>query len=113
MRVATVTLGLLLGASGLALAAEPWVAPEVAKPCPHYGPGWIAVQGSSTCVRIGGRVVADFTAGGKAGPEVRREMPRGFGTGARVTLESRTETELGPLHLIYRMDAGKSRIPGR
>ncbi|MGA0597363.1 porin [Enterovirga sp. CN4-39] len=115
----------LLRAGGAVLAAallftaesadafEPWVVPEVARTCPHYGPGYVEVPGSRTCVRISGRVVTDYTVGAKNTPERRGDLPREFGTGARVTVESRTETDIGPLHLIYRMDAGRSRISGR
>ena len=94
-------------------AFEPWVVPEVARTCPHYGPGYVEVPGSRTCVRISGRVVTDYTVGAKNAPERRVDLPNGFGTGARVRVESRTETDIGPLHLIYRMDAGRSRISGR
>ena len=100
-----------------AVAREPWVAPEVARACPRHGPGFIEVPGSTTCIRIGGRVRADYDVGKRGGVARHRLAPAdrigGFGTSARLTVESRTDTELGPLRLIYRMDAGEGRFPRR
>jgi hypothetical protein len=119
MRVAVAILTIVLGglASGSAVALEPWVAPEVARACPRFGPGFIEVPGSTTCIRIGGRVRADYDVGGR-GRVARERIARadrigGFGTSARLTVEARTETELGPLRLICRMDAGEGRFPRR
>ncbi len=119
MRIFRAILALAVGAllPVPASALEPWVAPEVARPCPRYGPGFIEVPGSTTCIRIGGRVRADYDLGGRGRVARDRLAPAdrigGFGTGARLTVETRTDTELGPLRLIYRMDAGEARFPRR
>jgi hypothetical protein len=114
---ATVALALVAGCAllpGRAQALEPWVVPEVARPCPQYGPGWIAVPDSRTCVRIGGTVVAEYGMSAKparGGPH--GEPASGFGTRARIRAEARTETDLGDLTLVYQTDVYGRRILGR
>ncbi|MBN9147637.1 MULTISPECIES: hypothetical protein [unclassified Nitrobacter] len=34
-------------------------APSTRKSCPEYGPGFVRVEGSSTCVQIGGAIGID------------------------------------------------------
>ena len=94
---------------GAAVALEPWVAPDVARACPQYGPGFIKLPGTTTCVRISGRVRADYEVGGRRPTRERLGGERlgGFGTSGRVTVDSRTQTDYGPLRLIYRMDVGE------
>ena len=111
MRVAIRTLVLAVGvlSAAPALALEPWVAPEVARACPQYGPGFIQLPGTTTCVRISGRVRADYDVGHRRPVRDRIAGDRigGFGTSGRITVDSRTETDYGPLRLIYRMDVGE------
>jgi hypothetical protein len=93
------------------MALEPWIAPETARPCPRFGPGWIEVAGSQTCVRIGGRVVAEYGTSAKPlRPGLGREGERlnGFSSRAKVRAEARTQTEIGDVTLVYQAD-----IPGR
>ena len=51
---------------GMAMAAEqakkpaPAPKPVTANPCAQYGPGFVQVQGTNTCVRIGGSVRTDI-----------------------------------------------------
>jgi hypothetical protein len=102
----------LLPASALAL--EPWVVPEVARPCPQFGPGWIAVPETRTCVRIGGKVVAEYGASAKPlHSRPGREDLTGFGTRARVKVEARTETDIGDVTLVYQTDVPGRRVLGR
>ena len=48
---------------GMALAAEqpkkPAPVPVATNPCAQYGQGWVQVQGTNTCVKIGGYVRID------------------------------------------------------
>jgi hypothetical protein len=107
--------GAVLPAGG-AMALEPWVAPDIARPCPRFGPGWIEVSGSRTCVRIGGRVVAEYgTSVKSARPAFGREgeRPNGFSSRAKVRAEARTETDLGDLTLVYQADVPGRRTLGR
>ena len=90
-------------ASGSAVAGEQWVVPAVARACPQHGPGFVRVAGSATCVKVGGRVTADTTVGTRRVP---RESIAGFGASGRVSLDSRTDTELGPLRTYVRVRAG-------
>ncbi len=69
--------------------------------CPEYGPGFFRQPGSSTCLRISGQVR------GEAGVRQRGSAMQdstGFSSRARVMLDARTQTELGPLRLVFRGD---------
>ena len=46
---------------GMALAAEQPKKPVLvpANPCAQYGAGWVQVQGTSTCVKVGGSIRVD------------------------------------------------------
>ena len=113
-------IGAVLAAAGFlsspASALEPWVAPEVARPCPRFGPGWIEVPGSRTCVKIGGRVVAEYGTSAKpVGPGLGRHGERldGFSTRAKVRAEVRTETDLGDVTFVYQADVPGGRALAR
>lgn len=69
--------------------------PGGTRPCPEYGPGFVRVEGSTSCVRVGGSVRVDM---GKS-------SRNGFGTstGALVQLESRGESTVGPVRGVLRM----------
>ena len=102
--------------SGPASALEPWIAPEVARPCPRFGPGWIEVPGSRTCVKIGGRVVAEYGTSAKpVRPGLGRHGERldGFSTRAKVRAEVRTETDLGDVTFVYQADVPGGRALAR
>lgn len=105
-------LGLALGlTAGPALALEPWRAEDAVRACPQFGPGFIAVPGSSTCVKISGRVVAEYgtrTSRNERRVDRRDDAP-GFSSRGRITLDSRTETDYGPIRLLYRADVGQGR----
>ena len=97
-----------------AAALEPWTAPDIARPCPHLGPGFIAVPGSRTCVRIGGRVTADFGSSARALPRrPDREGLNGLHPHVQVRVEARTETDIGDLTLVYQTDPPGRRTLGR
>ena len=69
--------------------------------CPEYGPGFFRQPGSLTCLRISGQVR------GEAGLRQRGSSfqdSTGFSSRARVLLDARTQTELGPLRLVFRGD---------
>src|SRR5437868_14852021 len=59
-----------------------------ARACPQYGPGFVRVEGTSTCVRLGGEVRFEYgIAGG------RRSATTGTRSSVGVELDARTETE--------------------
>lgn len=97
-----------------AQAAEPWIAPQVAALCPHMGPNFIAIPGSRTCVRISGRVVADYDSAVRthAGSPGRDGLQR-LSPHAQVRVEARTETDLGDLTLVYQTDDPRRRLRTR
>jgi len=72
-----------------------------ARPCPEYGAGYVRLEGSSTCVRLGGGVRAEFGKSSHSG--------YGNRTDGMVYLESRTETALGPMRSVISVRGGIDR----
>ena len=87
-----------------ALRAEPLRPVEAARSCPRHGPGFVELPGTTTCVRIGGRVTAEY---GAASRRVSREPVQGFGSSARVSVDARTDTPYGPVRSFVRVRAGQ------
>ena len=81
--------------------------PESARSCPRHGPGFIEVPGTSTCIRIGGRVRAEY---GSATGRVSRDRVD-FGRTGQVSLDSRTDTAYGPFRSFVRIRAGHDTRP--
>jgi hypothetical protein len=74
---------------------------SAARECPQYGPGFVQVPGTATCVRVGGRVTSEY------GTSTRRNTRgSGFGTSGRVSVDTRTDTAYGPLRTYVRVKAG-------
>ena len=97
----------LFAAFGLALATQAAAAPslrptgasgEAASACP---PGFAALQGSGTCVRVSGRVRADALAGSA---DTRTGNAVGTEVSGRVQLDVRKQTEYGPLRAVIRAE---------
>lgn len=80
-----------------------------ARPCPEYGPGFVRIEGSASCVRLGGSVRVD----------IGKSSHRGTGSAVRgmAELETRTETGLGTMRTVIRaggtldrnLDSGRYR----
>ena len=70
-----------LSAPGLAGAAERRAAPD---PCAMHGPGFVALPGSGSCVRISGRVRVEFGASRGAGSNWRVAPQAGAASGASL-----------------------------
>lgn len=62
------------------------------RPCPEYGAGFVRMEGSSFCVRAGGGVRAEFGKSSRNG--------YGSRTDGMVYLESRGQTNLGPVRSV-------------
>jgi hypothetical protein len=90
----------IVGPAGAAPRKGSQGAPKVSS-CP---PGFAALQNSSTCVRISGRIRADSVIGS---PRTRSQDAIETRTGGRVQLDVRTQTEYGPLRAVIR--AGSRR----
>ncbi|MGO4571403.1 porin [Microvirga sp. 2TAF3] len=80
-----------LALPGPAIAAQP-------SACP---PGFSALQGSDTCVRVSGRMRAESVIG-----SARTRGSNAFQSGAsgRVQLDVRKQTEYGPLRAVIRAE---------
>lgn len=109
MMIRAAIVGLVAAAvAGGAVAAErrtptPAMVPS-APACLRHGPGFVEVPGTRTCIRIGGRVRAE--AGGGTGRVSRDDIaaPRASG---RVSVDTRTDTDYGPVRTFVRMRAGQ------
>lgn len=73
---------------------------QAARPCPEYGPGFVRVEGSSACVRVGGGVRVEFG---------KRSSNRGYGSGAEAMVygEARSQTSVGEMRTVV---SGRGRI---
>ncbi|CAN7604194.1 porin [Bosea sp. LjRoot90] len=73
-------------------AARPAPA-QAMRPCPEYGPGFVRVEGSSACVRVGGGVRVEF---GKSSSNRRY----GSNAEAMVYGEARSPTSFGEMRAV-------------
>lgn len=89
-------------AAGGARAAEP-VRPagEATRPCPKSGKGFVHIPGSTTCIRLSGRVAAGVDMG-----SARRAAPANPPNLARLSIDTRSDTEYGPVRTFVRMGTG-------
>jgi hypothetical protein len=80
------------GAARSKPAAQRPVPVQAARPCPEYGPGFVRLEGSTACVRMGGGV--RFEAG--------KSSRNGYGSAADVMLygEARGATPLGEVRTV-------------
>lgn len=80
-------------------AARPAPA-QATRPCPEYGPGFVRVEGSSACVRVGGGVRVEF---GKTSSR------RGYGSAADAMVygEARGQTAVGEVRAVI---SGRGRL---
>ena len=103
IRNAGLCLSLLavLWAAPLAAAEKAVPLEESARPCPEWGPGFVRMPGSSTCVRVTGRVRAEY--GTASGRRVSRDSGISPGVAARLDLDTRSQTEFGPLRTVVRV----------
>ena len=77
-------------------AARPAPA-ATARPCPEYGPGFVRLEGSSACVRVGGGVRVEF------GKSSQNGSSRGsFGSNAEAMLygEARSPSPVGEMRAV-------------
>jgi hypothetical protein len=95
--------GALVGV--LCLGVLPAAGGERVAGCPS-GPGFVAVPGSDTCLRLSGRVAAGAAAANRRGPAEPGAEPR---LGGHLSVDARTATEAGPVRAFVRLDAGQRR----
>lgn len=102
LRTGALTIVALILGSAPALA-EPKPVDEA---CAYKGPGFVSVPGTATCVRVAGRTVAEADAG----PRGTRTRTR---TGGTVSMDVRTDSELGPVRGFVRLRVGEGDARGR
>lgn len=80
--------------------AAPSAPSQATRPCPEYGPGFVRVEGSSACVRVGGGVRVEF---GKTSGY------RGYGSGADAMVygEARSQSSVGEVRAVI---SGRGRV---
>ncbi|MGF9764026.1 porin [Microvirga sp. 0TCS3.31] len=69
--------------------------------CSTYGTGFFYIPGTETCLRVGGRVRAEYLY---LEPDDRADSTIGFRARGRVNLDSRTATAYGLLRTYIRME---------
>lgn len=90
-------------------AADRLPVEPAARSCPGYGPGFVEVPGTSTCIRIGGRVRSE------AGASTNRAAggsTTGFRNSGQISMDTRTGTAYGPLRTFVRLRAASDTLPG-
>ncbi len=78
---------------------------EYVRVCSTYGAGFFYIPGTETCLRVGGRVRADYLYGE---PLDRSDDAIGFRARARVNLDTRTATAYGTLRAFVGLELTRS-----
>src|SRR5689334_15528043 len=101
----TALLGCAVAVSNGALAADlpaRSVAPvEYVRVCSTYGTGFFYVPGTESCLRVSGRVRADYIY---LEPFDRSQDSTGFRARGRLNIDHRTMTEFGLLRTYVRFE---------
>jgi hypothetical protein len=98
-------LAAIAGAQAADLPAKKAVAVEYVRVCSAYGAGFFYIPGTETCLRIGGRVRADYLYNE---PLTRAEDAIGFRARGRIQADARTETAYGALRAFVRFEITRS-----
>ncbi|MET0529165.1 MAG: porin [Microvirga sp.] len=93
---ATVIAGCLVpaGSQALDLPAKGTTLTEAVRACSTYGAGFLAIPGTDTCLRIGGRARGEIRY---LEPGSRADDTIGYRTRGRIALDARTRTSYGLL----------------
>ncbi|MBB4039949.1 hypothetical protein GGR34_001596 [Microvirga flocculans] len=89
------------GAQAADLPSKKAAAVEYVRVCSTYGAGFFYIPGTETCLRVGGRVRAEYQY---LEPQSRRDDSIGFRARGRVQLDARTATAYGLLRSFVRME---------
>lgn len=110
MRLQILGLAVMAGAASTPLlAADRFPVEPAARSCPGYGPGFVEVPGTSTCIRIGGRVRSEFGVGTN---RTASAGTTGFRNSGQISMDTRTSTAYGPLRTFVRLRAASDTLPG-
>src|SRR5215210_5077781 len=78
---------------------------EYVRVCDTYGAGFFYIPGTETCLRVGGRVRADYLYGE---PFLREDDAIGFRARGRIQLDARTATAYGLVRAFVRFEITRS-----
>ncbi|UMY17968.1 porin [Methylobacterium organophilum] len=67
--------------------------------CPEYGAGFGRIPGTSTCLRLSGRLAADAALGHTSGSAARPLQ-------GRVSVDARSSSDYGPVRSFVRIGGG-------
>jgi hypothetical protein len=106
-------LAAVAGAQAADLPAKKAAAVEYVRVCSAYGAGFFYIPGTETCLRIGGRVRADYLYNEPATnfaltPLGRAQDAIGFRARGRIQADARTETAYGTLRAFIRYEITRS-----
>jgi Porin subfamily len=97
------------GASAADLGVKKPSAVEYVKVCNTYGAGFFFIPGSNTCLKVGGRVRAEYQYQqikhglSTAGAGIGAANKSGFRSQGQIQLDARTATEYGTLRTFVRL----------
>jgi hypothetical protein len=94
-------LAAVAGAQAADLPAKKAAAVEYVRVCSTYGAGFFYIPGTETCLRVGGRVRAEYQY---LEPNDREDNSIGFRARGRIQLDARTATAYGLLRTFVRFD---------
>jgi hypothetical protein len=94
-------LAAVAGAQAADLPAKKAAAVEYVRVCSTYGAGFFYIPGTETCLRVGGRVRAEFRY---VEPLDRSFDAIGFRTRGRLNIDARTATAYGLLRTFVRFE---------
>jgi hypothetical protein len=98
-------LAAVAGAQAADLPATKAVAVEYVRVCSAYGAGFFYIPGTETCLRVGGRVRAEYLY---AEPFFRAQDAIGFRARGRIQVDARTQTAYGTLRAFVRYEITRS-----
>jgi hypothetical protein len=94
-------LAAVAGAQAADLPAKKAAAVEYVRVCSTYGAGFFYIPGTETCLRVGGRVRAEYQY---LEPTSREDNSIGFRARGRIQLDARTATAYGLLRTFARFE---------
>ncbi|MFC1458737.1 porin [Microvirga arabica] len=98
-------LAAVAGAQAADLPVKKAAAVEYVRVCSTYGAGFFYIPGTETCLRVGGRVRAEYQY---LEPQFREDASIGFRARGRVQLDARTATAYGLLRAFVRMEMDRN-----
>ncbi|MXQ09960.1 porin [Microvirga makkahensis] len=94
-------LAAVVGAQAADLPIAKAAPVEYVRVCSTYGAGFFYIPGTETCLRVGGRVRAEYRY---VEPELRDDDAIGFRARGRIQLDARTATAYGLLRTFIRLE---------